>query len=64
MNAESEKKPILVGHPELECISIGAAGADPASVRIVVWEESPIAYLPGNAIRLRAKAAGRMAPVA
>lgn len=39
-----------------------AAGADPASVRIVVWEEIPIAYLPGNAIRLRAKAAGRMQP--
>lgn len=45
-------------------LSAGAAGADPAGVRIAVWEEIPIAYLPGNAIRLRAKAAGRMAPVA
>lgn len=35
-----------------------AAGADQKSVRVVLWEEIPIAYLPGNAIRLRAKAAG------
>lgn len=35
-----------------------AAGARPAAVRIVMWEEIPIAYLPGNAVRLRAKAAG------
>jgi len=37
-----------------------AAGADPRSARLVLWEEIPIAYLPGNAVRLRAKAAGRL----
>ena len=38
-----------------------AAGADPTAVRIVVREEIPIAYLSGNAIRVRVKAAGPMA---
>jgi N-methylhydantoinase A/oxoprolinase/acetone carboxylase beta subunit len=35
-----------------------AAGADPGAVRVVLWEEIPVAYLPGNAMRLRVKAAG------
>jgi N-methylhydantoinase A/oxoprolinase/acetone carboxylase beta subunit len=35
-----------------------AAGADPSSIRLVFWEEIPVAYMPGNATRLRAKAAG------
>ena len=35
-----------------------AAGAGEGAVRIVLWEEIPIAYLPGNAVRLRAKAVG------
>ena len=35
-----------------------AAGADPGAARIVLWEEIPMAYLPGHAVRLRAKAAG------
>jgi N-methylhydantoinase A/oxoprolinase/acetone carboxylase beta subunit len=34
------------------------AGADPNTVEIVDIEEIPLAYLPGNAIRIRAKAAG------
>ena len=38
-----------------------AAGADPGSVRVVSWEEIPVAYLPGNAVRFRAKAAGALA---
>ena len=38
-----------------------AAGADPATVRIVEVEDVPLAYLPGNAIRLRVKAAGELA---
>ncbi|HZT64981.1 MAG TPA: hydantoinase/oxoprolinase family protein [Acidimicrobiales bacterium] len=38
-----------------------AAGADAGAVRIVLWEEIPVAYLPGNAMRLRAKAAGPLA---
>lgn len=35
-----------------------SAGANPEAVRIVLWEEIPVGYLPGNAVRLRAKAAG------
>jgi N-methylhydantoinase A/oxoprolinase/acetone carboxylase beta subunit len=35
-----------------------AAGARPESVQIVEVEEIPIAYLPGNAVRVRVKAVG------
>jgi N-methylhydantoinase A/oxoprolinase/acetone carboxylase beta subunit len=35
-----------------------AAGADPAAVRIVDFDEVPIPYLPGNATRIRCKAVG------
>jgi N-methylhydantoinase A/oxoprolinase/acetone carboxylase beta subunit len=35
-----------------------AAGARPGSVQIVEVEEVPIAYLPGNAVRVRVKAVG------
>jgi N-methylhydantoinase A/oxoprolinase/acetone carboxylase beta subunit len=35
-----------------------AAGADPATVEIVDLEDVPLAYLPGNATRIRAKAVG------
>jgi N-methylhydantoinase A/oxoprolinase/acetone carboxylase beta subunit len=34
------------------------AGADPKTVEIVDIDEIPLAYLPGNAIRIRVKAAG------
>ncbi|GAB6101429.1 hydantoinase/oxoprolinase family protein [Thermococcus atlanticus] len=34
------------------------AGADPDTVEIVNFEEIPLAYLPGNATRIRVKAAG------
>ena len=35
-----------------------AAGADPATVEIVDVEDIPLAYLPGNATRIRVKAVG------
>lgn len=35
-----------------------AAGADPASIQIVDVEDVPLAYLPGNATRIRVKAVG------
>ncbi|CAA9583690.1 MAG: Hydantoinase/oxoprolinase family protein [uncultured Thermomicrobiales bacterium] len=35
-----------------------AAGADPATVQIVDVEDVPLAYLPGNATRVRVKAVG------
>lgn len=38
-----------------------AAGAAPATVEIVEIEEVPLAYLPGNATRIRVKAVGELA---
>lgn len=37
------------------------AGADKNSCNIVDIEDVPLAYLPGNATRIRAKAAGALA---
>lgn len=37
-----------------------AAGARPGSVRVVEIEEVPLAYLPGNATRIRVKAVGEL----
>ncbi|MEV8633974.1 hydantoinase/oxoprolinase family protein [Streptosporangium sp. NPDC051023] len=37
-----------------------AAGARPGSVRIVEVDEVPLAYLPGNAVRVRVKAVGEL----
>jgi N-methylhydantoinase A/oxoprolinase/acetone carboxylase beta subunit len=36
------------------------AGAEPSSVDLIELEEVPLAYLPGNAVRIKAKAAGRL----
>ncbi|MDI3299331.1 MAG: hydantoinase/oxoprolinase family protein [Bacillota bacterium] len=36
------------------------AGADPRSVEVIEVEEVPLAYLPGNAVRVKVKAAGRL----
>jgi hypothetical protein len=38
----------------------GAAGADLESVEMLDLEEIPLAYLPGNAVRIKAKAAGNL----
>lgn len=37
-----------------------AAGADPASLQTVDVEDMPLAYLPGNALRVRVRVAGEM----
>lgn len=37
-----------------------AAGADPTTVTVVEIDETPIAYLPGNATRVRTKAVGEL----
>jgi N-methylhydantoinase A/oxoprolinase/acetone carboxylase beta subunit len=37
------------------------AGADPSTVQIIDIEEVPLAYLPGNAVRIRVKASGSLA---
>ncbi|MEX1406266.1 hypothetical protein, partial [Hydrogenibacillus schlegelii] len=34
------------------------AGADPDTVEVIEVEEVPLAYLPGNAVRIKVKAAG------
>lgn len=36
------------------------AGADPASIEILEIEEIPLAYLPGNAVRIKVKAVGEL----
>jgi N-methylhydantoinase A/oxoprolinase/acetone carboxylase beta subunit len=38
-----------------------AAGADPATIHTVEIEDMPLAYLPGNALRVRIRVAGEMA---
>jgi N-methylhydantoinase A/oxoprolinase/acetone carboxylase beta subunit len=40
-----------------------AAGADRASLAIVDVEDMPLAYLPGNALRVRVRVAGEMAQI-
>jgi N-methylhydantoinase A/oxoprolinase/acetone carboxylase beta subunit len=37
-----------------------AAGADPATIAIIEIEDMPLAYLPGNALRVRVRVAGEM----
>ncbi|MFY0543814.1 hypothetical protein [Brevibacillus sp. H7] len=36
------------------------AGADPSTVELINLEEVPIAYVPSNVIRMKAKAAGTL----
>jgi N-methylhydantoinase A/oxoprolinase/acetone carboxylase beta subunit len=38
-----------------------AAGADPATIQTIEIEDMPLAYLPGNALRVRVRVAGEMA---
>jgi hypothetical protein len=38
-----------------------AAGADPATLKLVDIEDLPIAYLPGNSMRVRARVIGDIA---
>ena len=38
------------------------AGALPESVEMIDFEELPLSYMPGNAVRIRAKVAGDLAP--
>jgi hypothetical protein len=41
-----------------------AAGADPTRLELVDVEDMPLAYLPGNALRVRARVVGPIAAVA
>jgi hypothetical protein len=40
-----------------------AAGTDPATLRVIETEDIPIAYLPGNARRVRVRSIGDVASV-
>jgi hypothetical protein len=37
------------------------SGADPATIEIVEVEDLPLAYMPGNALRVRVRAVGNLA---
>jgi len=39
-----------------------AGGADPATIQTIEIEDMPLAYLPGNALRVRVRVAGEMGP--
>lgn len=53
-----EREDVLKEAKEIAAREAVKAGADPGTVEIVDVEEVPLAYLPGNAIRIRVKAAG------
>jgi N-methylhydantoinase A/oxoprolinase/acetone carboxylase beta subunit len=55
---EKGREEVLKQAKEIAIKEAIEAGADPKTVEIVDIEEIPLAYLPGNAIRIRAKAAG------
>jgi N-methylhydantoinase A/oxoprolinase/acetone carboxylase beta subunit len=57
---KSSREEVLQRAKELAKEDAVKAGADPASVEIVEVEEIPLSYLPGVAIRVRAKAVGRL----
>jgi hypothetical protein len=38
-----------------------SAGADAASIKIVEMEDLPLAYIPGNAVRVRVRVVGEIA---
>lgn len=53
---------ILAEAKEKACEKACRAGADPNTLEIIEIEEIPLAYLPGNAVRLRVKVAGWLKP--
>lgn len=57
---EMSRKEALADAKKLAISEAVKAGADPASVDIVYVEDVPLAYLPGNAVRIRVKAVGNL----
>jgi N-methylhydantoinase A/oxoprolinase/acetone carboxylase beta subunit len=53
---------ILSEAREMACEKACRAGADPGTLELIEREEIPLAYLPGNAVRLRVKVAGWLKP--
>ncbi|WP_018085003.1 hydantoinase/oxoprolinase N-terminal domain-containing protein [Desulfurispora thermophila] len=56
--SEMSREAALQDAKQLAIAEAVKAGADPASVNIVHVEDIPLAYLPGNAVRIRVKASG------
>ncbi|MDB4895142.1 MAG: Hydantoinase/oxoprolinase [Firmicutes bacterium] len=60
-STEGATREAVLDRARLEAVDKAvAAGADPESVEIVDLEEVPLAYLPGNAVRIRVKAVGEL----
>jgi N-methylhydantoinase A/oxoprolinase/acetone carboxylase beta subunit len=57
LGAMTRDAAVAAAKAEATCNAI-AAGADPRSVHIVDVDDVPLAYLPGNATRIRVKAVG------
>jgi len=54
------RESVLVEAREMACEKACRAGADPDTLELIEREEIPLAYLPGNAVRLRVKVVGRL----
>jgi N-methylhydantoinase A/oxoprolinase/acetone carboxylase beta subunit len=54
------RESILAEAREMACEKACRAGADPDTLELIEREEIPLAYLPGNAVRLRVKVVGRL----
>jgi N-methylhydantoinase A/oxoprolinase/acetone carboxylase beta subunit len=54
------RESVLAEAREMACEKACRAGADPGTLELIEREEIPLAYLPGNAVRLRVKVAGRL----
>jgi len=52
------RESILAEAREMACERACRAGADPNTLELIESEDIPLAYLPGNAVRLRVKVAG------
>lgn len=61
--SKENRQEVLEGAKELAIQETIAAGADAEKVEIVDMENVPLAYLPGNATRVKVKAAGDLALV-
>ncbi|HSR41910.1 MAG TPA: hydantoinase/oxoprolinase family protein, partial [Longimicrobiales bacterium] len=59
--AGREREGVLAEAREAAVENAVEAGADAATVELVDVEEVPLTYLPGNAVRVRARAVGRLA---
>jgi N-methylhydantoinase A/oxoprolinase/acetone carboxylase beta subunit len=62
MLSKMSREEALVDAKRMATDAAVAAGARSDSVTIVDVEDVPLAYIPGNATRVRAKAVGELAP--